>query len=66
MIEYTTGKPNAVGVYACRLRRPDMPDGLLDDEFLLWMENRWYYCGSDQECRYEVLGWIGPLRRRFP
>lgn len=65
LVRYTTGvDPTTVGVYACRVPM-DGPSRLLDDEFLLWSDGSWYYCGSDQQYRGQVLGWVGPLQRRM-
>lgn len=63
IIKYnTTEAPAERGVYACRI--PHDIDGLYDDEFLIWFDG-WFYCGSDQKFRGEVVGWIGPLQRRM-
>lgn len=65
MIAYQTdaAAPIATGVYACR-RRGD--HGLLEDIFLLRMDDKWWYLGSDQRCSYEVVAWVGPLQRQIP
>lgn len=60
----TTGAPTENGVYACRVPHKHIPE-LCADEFFMWYDGRWKYCGSDQKYRGEVLGWIGPLQRRF-
>ena len=61
-LAYSTGQPSRTGVYACRVRIDYAPD-LLEDIFLMWFEDRWWYCRSDQRYRGEVLGWLGPLPR---
>lgn len=61
-VRYTTGVPDWMGVYACRVAT----DYMIDDRFLVWMDNEWWYVGSAEKCRYEVLGWIGPLARGAP
>jgi hypothetical protein len=66
-IAYQTGTPPKTGIYACRvpfdaMERPEN-NRLMRDEFLLWYDGRWSYCGSDQIYRGTVLGWIGPLPR---
>lgn len=38
---------------------------LSEDLFLMWYEGDWYYLRSDQRCRREVLGWVGPLERKL-
>ncbi len=64
MVTYETGTPTERGVYACRIDHPDMP-GVLKDIFLMFIESRWGYLGSDQPFRGAVHGWIGPLQRRM-
>lgn len=64
MVEYDQHQePTEVGVYACRV--PADAPGLLDDKFLLWHERKWWFLGSDQRYRGEVVGWIGPLQRKM-
>lgn len=64
LVHYTTqGIPSKVGVYACRVDG-DLP-GLKKDIFLMWIEGKWGYLGSDQNYRGKVHGWIGPLERRM-
>lgn len=65
MIPLQTGTPTEQGVYAARI---DTGHGKLfaEDRMLLWMDGMWWYTGSDQRCRYEVLAWIGPLQRSIP
>jgi hypothetical protein len=66
LVEYTTvGNPVAAGVYACRVPLYANNDQICKDEFLMWMDGRWSYVGSDQFYRGEVKGWIGPLQRRM-
>lgn len=60
----TEDDPAEVGVYACRLPRDTLP-GMYEDEFLMWYNGRWGYCGSDQRYRGVVSGWIGPLQRKM-
>jgi hypothetical protein len=63
-IKYNTSEdPKYVGVYACRI--PHNSSLLLEDKFLMWIDNKWWYPGSDQKYRGEVLGWIGPLQRKI-
>jgi len=64
MIEYNTGTPGEVGVYACRVRDPYTPV-LWTDMFLMWMDKRWWYLRSDQQFRGEVEYFIGPLQRKM-
>ena len=65
VIQYNTEyDPTENGVYACRIPSTRLP-GLWDDEFLMWYNGRWGYCGSDQRYRGEVTGWIGPLQRKM-
>jgi len=62
MIYYEKGDPDTVGVYACRVDG----DGLiLEDKFLVWHRDRWWYPKSDQNFRGTVLGWVGPLQRKM-
>jgi hypothetical protein len=64
LIEYNQHQePEEVGVYACRI--PGTVPGLLEDLFLLWSQNQWWFYGSDQRYRGEVIGWVGPLQRRM-
>lgn len=65
MIQYTTGSPTETGVYACRVRDDVHPE-LLCDRFFLWHEGAWWFPLSDQRYRGEVLGFVGPLQRKFP
>ncbi|WOB06516.1 hypothetical protein [Piscinibacter gummiphilus] len=60
---YDSGKPTKTGVYAVRVDDP-MGSGLMKDMFLMWIEGRWGYLGSDQFFRGAVHGWIGPLPRK--
>lgn len=64
-IVYSKGKPDPslTGVFACRIVDPQNPHLQLD-VFLMWYEAKWWYLGSDQQCRTDVKGWIGPLLRR--
>lgn len=65
IVDYTTDKdPSEVGVYACRVPLHGL-ETLLEDKFLIWIENAWWHIGSDQRYRGEVIGWVGPLRRKF-
>jgi hypothetical protein len=64
LVTYSTGEPNAIGVYACRVDHLH-GDGLLSDIFLMRSEGQWWYLGSDQKFRLRVHGWIGPLQRRI-
>ncbi len=64
VIKYKTGSPKARGVYACRVPKFGV-QGLLEDVFLFWQENKWWYLSSDQGYRGTVLGWIGPLQRKM-
>lgn len=64
IIPYNTGTPTEVGVYACRVLVHDIP-GLFDDIFLIWVDGKWGYCGSDQKYRGSVAGWVGPLQRKM-
>jgi|MudIll2142460700_1097286.scaffolds.fasta_scaffold948933_1 hypothetical protein len=60
-IQYVTNSlPVADGVYACRVGT----DLLIEDVFLVWMDDRWWHLASALQCKEEVLGWIGPLARR--
>jgi hypothetical protein len=64
MICYNTeNDPDERGVYACRVPH-EMP-GLHQDKFLMWMDEKWWHLGSDQNYRGEVTGWIGPLQRKM-
>jgi hypothetical protein len=64
LIPYNQGTPVYTGVYACRLCELDNP-AFLEDAFLMWHDGEWSYLRSDQRCRREVLGWIGPLQRKI-
>ena len=64
MIEYnTSGAPTKLGVYAVRVASDVLPLPFLRDEFMYWDGKRWGWCGSDQNYRGVVYGWVGPLRR---
>ncbi len=52
-----------VGVYAVRIECDVLPLPFLRDEFLMWMNGKWSYLGSDQPFRGHVYGWLGPLER---
>lgn len=66
LVHYETGTPEQVGVYACRVPLNDHEElPLLDDVFLMWYENKWWYLGSDQWYRGDVLGFVGPLARQI-
>jgi len=65
MVNYSTGTPTETGVYATRINHTSYGSSFLLDQFLLWYEGRWWYLGSDQRCRYEVRGWVGPLQRKM-
>jgi len=65
LVEYNRGEPEKPGVYACRIP-DDNFSGTTDwckDVFLVWIDDRWGFPGSDQNYRGEVVGWIGPLQR---
>jgi hypothetical protein len=64
VVEYNTDDPIRTGVYACRVPSDRLP-GLHEDKFLMWMDGRWSYPGSDQNYRGDVDGWVGPLQRRM-
>ena len=65
IVEYETGRPTEVGVYACRVEVGDPGMGLYEDRFLFWHENKWWYPSSDAQYRGPVYYWIGPLRRQM-
>jgi hypothetical protein len=66
-IQYNTGDPKETGVYAVRAEDVQAPgSGLLRDYFLMRHNKQWWYLGSDSKFRSDVLGWIGPLARRWP
>lgn len=74
-VSYATGKPVEVGIYACRVPMVGNdgqfivrnckrnPEYLLEDVFLQWDGERWYYCASTERFRREVKFFIGPLQR---
>lgn len=62
-VKYRAGNPVVTGVYACRVPDDEIC-GYFDDLFLMWLDGKWGYLGSDQKYRGEVVGWIGPLARR--
>ena len=65
MIRYNeSDDPTESGVYACRVPSDHCP-GLYTDIFLMWMDGKWGYLGSDQRYRGHVAGWVGPLQRRM-
>lgn len=66
-IPYQKGTPDAFGVYAVRVPCPH-GSGMLTDMFLIWDSTvaHWFYCGSDQRYRGEVVGFLGPLQRKAP
>ncbi len=51
------------GVYACRVDNLEMGRPFQKDIFLMWMDGRWYYLGSDQRFRGDVYGFTGPIPR---
>lgn len=61
LIDYNTGDPSERGIYACRVEGDYR--NLLKDIFLIWLDGKWGYLGSDQNFRAKVYGWIGPLKR---
>lgn len=61
-MEYEKGTPTKRGVYAVRIPHDNFP-GLCQDEFLIWIDNKWGYLSSDQNYRGEVVAFIGPLPR---
>lgn len=67
LICYESGTPELTGVYACRVpyNGVDKDSGLLEDIFLTWFEEAWWYMSSDAKYRGEVLGWVGPLQRKM-
>ena len=65
LVKYNKGQPTEQGVYACRVENPDAGFPLLHDRFLIWINGRWSYLGSDQYYRGKVLGWVGPLQRKM-
>lgn len=66
-VQYNTGNPTEVGVYAIRAEDVDfVGSGLLRDYFLMWHGGHWWYLRSNSKFRSEVLGWIGPLARKMP
>lgn len=54
------GDPTINGMYVAYVH-PDVTIPYAKKEFLIWIDNRWGYCGSDQWYRGKVYGWIGPL-----
>ena len=64
LVRYSRVPPTVTGVYACRVPMIEAPS-LSEDLFLMWYEGDWYYLRSDQRCRREVLGWVGPLERKL-
>lgn len=63
-IEYDfTGKPETQGVYACRVEVSN--DAFVEDKFLVWYKDTWFFPKSDQKFRGKVFGWIGPLSRNI-
>ena len=40
---------------------PDLDIPYAQKIFLMWMNNRWGYPGSDQKYRGNVYGWLGPI-----
>ena len=63
-IQYKTGEPITVGIYACRVPHERLP-GIYTDIFLIWDNSRWEYYGIVREYKNEVCGWIGPLARKI-
>lgn len=61
-VQYNTGTPPRIGVYACRVPTDD--EVIWKDIFLLWHGGQWCRLGSDQRYRDAVPYWIGPLRRQ--
>lgn len=55
-------EPTRVGVYACRVDDLNMP-GFHKDEFLMFIDGRWWYLFSDQRYRGHVHGFVGPIPR---
>lgn len=64
LVMYNVEKdPEKRGVYAVRI--PILGGAFYEDEFLVWIDGRWSYPGSDQNYRGNVHGWIGPLQRKM-
>lgn len=55
--------PDHIGVYACRVDDLQMGHPFQKDVFLMWMDGRWSYLGSDQRFRGDVYGFVGPIPR---
>lgn len=66
LVMYRYGNPQEAGVYACRVPMDADPNGvMLEDKFLLWMDQKWWHVSSDSAYRGRVIGHIGPLQRRM-
>lgn len=62
MIHYVRGDtPSAIGVYVVRITDDPFPN----DIFLVWDNEYWWNLHSDQTYNGEILGFVGPLERRF-
>lgn len=61
-VQYKTGTPEHVGVYACRVPM-GFQEHLVEDRFLTWSYGKWWYLSSSAQYRGAVIGWIGPLPR---
>ncbi len=64
MVNYEKGNPKLAGMYACRIRALYRSEKVLNDLFLMWIDQKWFYPSSDSEYKGKVLGWIGPLQRK--
>lgn len=61
MIGYTEGDtPAEAGKYVCWVN-PDINIPYAKQIFLMWMDEKWWYTGSDAQYRDVVYGFAGPI-----
>ena len=60
-VSITTGDhPKKDGMYVAYVD-PDVDVPFAQKKFLIWSKGQWGHCGSDQNFRGAVYGFIGPL-----
>ena len=63
-LRYRQGTPEGPGVFSCRVHYAEVKP-LMQDCFLVWAVNSWYWPISNEKFNGTVFGWVGPLDRRL-